>query len=104
MLLTQTEILLVPSCSHQAADPTLSLIASVLASKPQLAVLSAGSAGSGTVSTPRASRRSQSSHGLELRTDAKLWEVQWSELSIVRPIGKGEQCCFGMHSQALATC
>ena len=39
---------------------------------------------------------------MELRTDAKLWEVQWSELSIVRPIGKGEQCCFGMHAQAPA--
>ncbi len=29
------------------------------------------------------------SGGLELRTDARLWEVQWEELDIMRRVGRG---------------
>ncbi|PRW51177.1 Serine threonine- kinase CTR1 [Chlorella sorokiniana] len=70
------------SSAHSAAsDPVLAYINSNVSSQPtsahrQPAPLLAGSSGGG-------------SGGLELRSDARVWEVQWAELTIVRAIGRG---------------
>lgn len=55
----------------------LTHVSSYLASQqPPVATASGPSSGGG-------------SGGLELRTDARLWEVQWEELTIQRCIGRG---------------
>lgn len=72
-----------PCSAHStASDPVLAFVTSHVASQPPSAqrqpsdpVIS-GSSGGG-------------SSGLELRTDARLWEVQWAELTILRLLGRG---------------
>ncbi|KAI7842018.1 hypothetical protein COHA_004219 [Chlorella ohadii] len=70
------------SAHSTASDPVLAFVTSHVASQPPSAqrqpsdpVIS-GSSGGG-------------SSGLELRTDARLWEVQWAELTILRLLGRG---------------
>lgn len=73
-----------PCSSHSVgSDPLLAFVASQAASQPGAAAaqrqpssLAAGSSGDG-------------SGAYELRTDARVWEVQWSELTILRAIGRG---------------
>ena len=65
----------------------LSLIASYLTTHPQAAARSACS--EPAMLTPDAQRGSGGSGALELRTDARMWEVQWQELNILRLTGRG---------------
>ena len=73
-----------PFSAHSAAgDPVLAFVSSHVASQPrstqqqrQPSALSHGSSGGG-------------SGAFELRTDARVWEVQWAELTVQRLLGRG---------------
>ena len=73
----------IPLCSaySAASDPLLAFVNSYVGSQPaaalhqQQAALTPGSSGG--------------SGALELRTDARVWEVQWPELTILRAVGHG---------------
>ena len=71
---------LLPRCRQQSlqSDPLLTFISTSLAARPQPAASDSGG-----------SAPSRGSGALELRTDAKLWEVQWPALTILRAIGRG---------------
>ncbi|KAI7844168.1 hypothetical protein COHA_002303 [Chlorella ohadii] len=75
------------SAYSPSSDIVLSLIASYLTTHPQAAARSACS--EPAMLTPDAQRGSGGSGALELRTDARMWEVQWQELNILRLIGRG---------------
>ena len=62
----------------------LSLIASYLTTHPQTTAPSEA-----LPLTSDAQRRSSGSGAIELRTDARLWEVQWPELTILHLVGRG---------------
>ena len=79
------------SCSvHSlASDPVLSFVTSYLGTRASTASrpegqepLAIASGGTGTSSTG-------GSGAIELRTDARLWEVQWPELTLLRLLGRG---------------
>lgn len=65
-------------------DLVLSYISSFLATHPH----SAASASSLASAAPSMAGGS-SSGAIELRSDARMWEVQWAELTILRLIGHG---------------
>lgn len=70
--------------SSPASDAVLSFIASHLGTQPQPSSQPEAAA-------PAAinARSSSGSGALELHTDARMWEVQWTELTIMRRIGRG---------------
>ena len=74
------------ACSAHSpdSDDMLSFISSYLTTHPRSMTSSqpAALASGGT-------SRSSGSGAIELRTDARLWEVQWPELTILRLLGRG---------------
>ena len=75
-----------PACSASSpsSDEMLSFISSYLNTHPHSA-LHSGSAALASGGTSQSS----GSGAIELRTDARLWEVQWPELTILRLVGRG---------------
>ena len=90
-----------PPCSAHslASDVVRSFVTSYLATRPQTATpsQSASQPASSPASIPAsltsgsggASSSGGGSSSLELRTDARLWEVQWEELTLLRLVGHG---------------
>ena len=66
------------------SDIVLSFVSSYLGSRPQSSAHSQPAA-----AAPGDMGGSSGSGPTELRTDARLWEVQWPELAILRLIGHG---------------
>lgn len=72
------------SARSPASDVVLSFVTSYLGTHPRASSQSAAAA-----LAPEGTNAASSSRGIELHTDARLWEVQWPELTILRLIGHG---------------
>jgi len=85
LLKCESGLLPTHSGGSPAGDAVLSLISSYLGTRPEHTGSSQPAAALAT------DGRSQSggSSAAELRTDARLWEVQWEELAIMRRVGRG---------------
>ncbi len=85
LLTCETGLLPTHSGGSPAGDAVLSLISSYLGTRPE----PTGSAQPPAVLATDGRSPSGGSSSAELRTDARLWEVQWEELAIMRRVGRG---------------